>query len=74
MIFLPGQIVRVNTNIGFDDEGIPIEVASGAKGLVSKDQDEGSDFVQLIMTATSMETCKLGIQKRFLEHIQEVLP
>lgn len=62
--------VIIQTDTAFDDEGVPVGVTTGSIGIISKDQDEGSRFTQ-ILCHTCVGFCQVGVLTEKLEFVMD---
>ncbi len=47
-MFTKGDIVRIHTSSGFDEEGVPVGCTPGCRGVVIEDAKEEDGLVQLL--------------------------
>lgn len=66
--FSSGQIIIINTDTGFDEEGVCVSLRPGSYGIILPDQDKDSKFIQ-VQVDSDIGLCKLGIDSRFLNHM-----
>lgn len=69
--FLPGDRVRLDTDTAFDEEGVPIGVGHGARGIVT----ELDGFPQVLIADTAVGgPAVVGVPLMHMVHAQTEVP